>query len=158
MEIPRGMRTQVSAKSTRLGAGRGNRTLMACLEGRNFTIKLYPRNGVKSLHASRKGSIGGFRAASHRLGSQLLAPIYQLPTPTYSVLPGSRYPSVGALPRNVPRRARSARPWRRASIPEGERPPEQESATRLPAGAGGVWFAQANPRRPAASPWSAGTS
>ena len=26
----------------KFGAGSGNRTRMACLEGRNFTIKLYP--------------------------------------------------------------------------------------------------------------------
>ena len=30
------------------GAGRGNRTLMACLEGRNFTIKLYPHSGSQT--------------------------------------------------------------------------------------------------------------
>lgn len=36
---------------------------MACLEGRNFTIKLYPQKEMKSLHASPEGSIGGFRAA-----------------------------------------------------------------------------------------------
>ena len=35
-------------RAIKIGAGSGNRTRMACLEGRNFTIKLYPRAGRKS--------------------------------------------------------------------------------------------------------------
>ena len=36
----------------RNGAGRENRTLMACLEGRNFTIKLYPRDFRRIMRGS----------------------------------------------------------------------------------------------------------
>ena len=43
------------ASQKRSGAGRGNRTLMACLEGRNFTTKLYPRDWMESVVARRFG-------------------------------------------------------------------------------------------------------
>ena len=46
-------------------AGSGNRTRMACLEGRNFTTKLYPRNWVKIMAGCRPGQAPSFPGRIH---------------------------------------------------------------------------------------------
>ena len=53
-------------------AGSGNRTRVACLEGRNFTIKLYPRNFLEK-YASAEGSVNGYCAHSTHLREQIYA-------------------------------------------------------------------------------------
>ena len=51
------------------GAGSGNRTRVACLEGRNFTIKLYPQNFLEK-YASAEGSVNGYCAIQPTCGSR----------------------------------------------------------------------------------------
>ena len=54
------------------GAGSGNRTRVACLEGRNFTIKLYPQNFPEK-YAPADASVNGFVAHSTYLRKQIHA-------------------------------------------------------------------------------------